>query len=53
MKAAIVGQVPSREAECSYDFEADIYSAPRRAPNLLPAVLPALFLALLAMFRLR
>jgi hypothetical protein len=55
MKAAIVGQAPRREAECSYDFEAEIYSAPRAGSGLklLPAVVPALLLAVLAAFRLR
>ena len=52
MKAAIAGIAPRREAECSYDFEADIYSAPR-ASRLLPFALPALLLAMLAAFRLR
>lgn len=56
MKAAIVGQVPSREAECSYDLEADIYSVPRAAETgfkVVPMALPALLLAVLAVFRLR
>lgn len=55
MKAAIALQAPNREAECSYDFEADIYSAPRgeSVPKLLPAVLPALLVAVFAVFRLR
>lgn len=64
MKAACSGcaadNVPKRaalrrEIECSYDLEADIYSAPhsRSGLKLLPIAAPAMMLALLAALRFR